>query len=81
MRNFSSSVPKTAAVVCYLLGKPLNLKKIFNIAHIKKAAPVQLHGLEGRYAHAIYSAAVKKNQLEAVDKDFQNILVLNQIRV
>jgi F0F1-type ATP synthase delta subunit len=40
-----------------------------------QGAPIQLHGLEGRYAHAIYAAASKKNQLEAVDKDFQNILV------
>lgn len=34
-------------------------------------APIQLYGLEGRYAHAIYSAAVKQNQLNAVDKDLQ----------
>jgi len=36
--------------------------------------PLQMHGLEGRYAHAIYSAAAKNNQLDAVDKDFQGIL-------
>lgn len=40
------------------------------------AVPLQLYGLEGRYATAIYTAAVKKNQLDAVDKDFQNILSL-----
>jgi F-type H+-transporting ATPase subunit O len=40
------------------------------------AAPIQLYGLEGRYAHAIYAAAIKKNQLDSVDKDFQNILNL-----
>lgn len=37
--------------------------------------PIQLYGLEGRYATAIYTAAAKKNQIDAVDKDFQNILV------
>jgi len=34
-----------------------------------------LYGLEGRYAHAIYAAASKQNQLSAVDKDFQGLLV------
>ncbi len=38
-------------------------------------APIQLFGLEGRYAHAIYSAAVKQKQIDAVDKDFQSIKV------
>lgn len=37
--------------------------------------PIQLYGLEGRYAHAIYSAAVKQKSLDAVDKDFKSILV------
>jgi len=31
--------------------------------------------LEGRYAHAIYSAASKTNKLDAVDKDFQGLKV------
>jgi len=30
-------------------------------------------GLEGRYASALYSAASKKNQLDAVDADFQKL--------
>jgi hypothetical protein len=34
-----------------------------------------LYGLEGRYAHAIYAAAARNGQLDAVDKDFQGILV------
>lgn len=41
--------------------------------------PIQLYGLEGRYAHAIYAAAARNKQLAAVDKDFQGILeVLNK---
>ena len=31
--------------------------------------PVQVFGLEGRYATALYSAASKKKALAAVDKD------------
>jgi F-type H+-transporting ATPase subunit O len=37
--------------------------------------PIQLHGLEGRYAHAIYAAAARNNQLQAVEKDFAGIQV------
>jgi F-type H+-transporting ATPase subunit O len=39
----------------------------------KIQAPIQLYGVEGRYAHALYAAASRKNQLDAVDKDFQNL--------
>ena len=35
-------------------------------------APIQLFGLEGRYAHALYSAATKQKQLEAVEKELAN---------
>jgi hypothetical protein len=42
-------------------------------------APIQLYGLEGRYATAIYTAAAKKNQLDAVDKDFQGLLVYTRL--
>lgn len=38
--------------------------------------PIQLYGLEGRYATAIYTAASKKNALDAVDKDFQGLIAL-----
>jgi F-type H+-transporting ATPase subunit O len=34
-------------------------------------APLQLFGLEGRYAHALYSAASREKKLEAVDKELQ----------
>lgn len=39
-------------------------------------APIQVFGIEGRYAHAIYSAATKKNSLDTVEKDFTNIKTL-----
>ncbi|XP_041379187.1 ATP synthase subunit O, mitochondrial-like [Gigantopelta aegis] len=40
-------------------------------------APVQVFGLEGRYAHALFSAASKKTSLEKVEgelKDFQKLM-------
>lgn len=33
-------------------------------------APIQVFGIEGRYAHALYSAAAKSKQTDAVEKDF-----------
>jgi len=36
-------------------------------------APVQLFGIEGRYATALYSAAHKEKQLENVEKDLKDI--------
>ncbi|CAF0974315.1 unnamed protein product [Didymodactylos carnosus] len=36
-------------------------------------APIQVFGLEGRYASALYSAASKQKQLDVVDKDFQKL--------
>lgn len=32
-------------------------------------APITLYGLEGRYATALYTAAARQNNLEAVEKD------------
>ncbi|XP_064629443.1 ATP synthase subunit O, mitochondrial-like [Lineus longissimus] len=37
------------------------------------SAPIQLFGLEGRYAHALYSAASKEKKLDVVEKDLKNI--------
>ncbi|CAD5122547.1 DgyrCDS10962 [Dimorphilus gyrociliatus] len=36
-------------------------------------APVQVFGVEGRYAHALYSAAVKEKKLDSVDKDLKQL--------
>ncbi|KAK6016787.1 ATP synthase F1, delta subunit [Ostertagia ostertagi] len=36
-------------------------------------APTQVHGIEGRYASALYSAAYKQKSLDQVDKDLQKI--------
>lgn len=37
--------------------------------------PVQVFGLEGRYATALYSAASKQNQLEAVERELTQLQV------
>jgi len=43
-------------------------------------APIQLFGMEGRYAHALYSAATKEKKLDVVEgelKKFQKIVAAN----
>jgi len=63
--------------VCAFLGRQVrsfSSSPIVNAERIQ--APIQLYGLEGRYAHAIYAAAARKNQLDSVDKDFQNLSAL-----
>lgn len=43
----------------------------------KLAKPaLQIYGIEGRYAHALYSAASKKNSLEKVEADVGKVKVL-----
>jgi len=38
--------------------------------------PIYVFGVEGRYAHALYSAATKEKKLEVVEKDIKEIQVL-----
>lgn len=40
-----------------------------NITNQLVKPPIQVFGIEGRYATALYSAASKKKTLEAVEKD------------
>ncbi|EDO44684.1 predicted protein [Nematostella vectensis] len=35
--------------------------------------PIQIFGIEGRYAHAVYSAAAKSKQLETVESELKNL--------
>lgn len=37
--------------------------------------PTQLFGIEGRYAHALYSAASKKKALDKVEKELSDFKV------
>ena len=34
-------------------------------------APIQVFGIEGRYAHALFAAASKEKKLDVVEKDLQ----------
>uniref|UniRef100_A0A914XAQ1 Oligomycin sensitivity conferral protein n=1 Tax=Plectus sambesii TaxID=2011161 RepID=A0A914XAQ1_9BILA len=43
--------------------------------------PTQVHGIEGRYASALYSAASKAQKLDAVEKDLKTVLKLYQTDV
>jgi len=35
--------------------------------------PIHVFGVEGRYAHALYSAAIKEKKLEAVEKELKGV--------
>jgi len=55
---------------------PLILSRKFSVsASVNQLAkaPIQLFGIEGRYATALYSAATKEKQLDAVEKDLKDI--------
>jgi len=55
---------------------PLILSRKFSVSSSVNQlvkAPIQLFGLEGRYATALYSAAAKEKQLDAVEKDLKDI--------
>ncbi|KAF8365624.1 atp-3 [Pristionchus pacificus] len=54
------------------------LRRSFSTSNVSLASqliktPVQVHGIEGRYAAALYSAAHKSNNLETVDKDLKTV--------
>ncbi|KAK2154700.1 hypothetical protein LSH36_260g05000 [Paralvinella palmiformis] len=38
-------------------------------------APIQVFGIEGRYAHALYSAATKEKKLEVVENELKKVQV------
>ncbi|ESO89109.1 hypothetical protein LOTGIDRAFT_183079 [Lottia gigantea] len=41
-------------------------------------APIQVYGIEGRYAHALYSAASKEKKLDVVEKELSDFGALLQ---
>lgn len=45
--------------------------------HYFPQAPIKVFGIEGRYAHALYSAASKNKNLEKVETELGQIQVLN----
>ncbi|CAJ0930198.1 unnamed protein product, partial [Mesorhabditis belari] len=55
-----------------VLKRSLSLSAVARSGQLVKV-PIQTHGIEGRYASALYSAAHKQNKLEQVDKDLQTV--------
>ncbi|CAI4226680.1 unnamed protein product [Auanema sp. JU1783] len=53
------------------------LKRSFSMSAIARSGlvktPIQVHGVEGKYAAALYSAAHKNQKLEQVDKDLHAV--------
>ena len=45
------------------------------VALVPWQAPIQVFGIEGRYAHALFSAASKKKSLEKVEQELNNFQV------
>jgi F-type H+-transporting ATPase subunit O len=63
--------------VCNILGRQVrSFSSTPSTAAKANQPPIQVYGLEGRYAHAIFSAAASKQQLPAVEKDFAAIQTL-----
>ncbi|KAI8820584.1 F-type H+-transporting ATPase oligomycin sensitivity conferral protein [Fimicolochytrium jonesii] len=65
---FTRNVVKAAAPIA-------QLSRTYATAATAKAVPVPiaLHGIEGRYATALYTAAIKKNSLEKVENDLKTV--------
>uniref|UniRef100_A0A915C5L5 ATP synthase peripheral stalk subunit OSCP, mitochondrial n=2 Tax=Parascaris univalens TaxID=6257 RepID=A0A915C5L5_PARUN len=63
----SSVGERVETMVGMLLKRSLSLSAV---AQQLIRAPIQVHGIEGRYASALYSAAYKQKKLDIVHKDF-----------
>ena len=73
-------------VIGVLVYTPLHLccASVFSIGGSKglwfvMQAPIKVFGVEGRYAHALFSAATQKNAIDKVEKeltDFQVSLLI-----
>ncbi|KAI9297128.1 F1 complex, OSCP/delta subunit of ATPase [Neoconidiobolus thromboides FSU 785] len=53
--------------------RALKLTRGYATAAKTVQVPLSLHGIEGRYATALYTAAVKNNTLDAVDSDLSKV--------
>uniref|UniRef100_A0A7E4ZVZ4 Oligomycin sensitivity conferral protein n=1 Tax=Panagrellus redivivus TaxID=6233 RepID=A0A7E4ZVZ4_PANRE len=59
-----------------MLKRGLSMSSVVAAQVVK--TPVQVHGVEGRYASALYTAAYKQKSLETVEKDLQQVKNLYQ---
>ncbi|KAJ3217578.1 ATP synthase subunit O, mitochondrial [Dinochytrium kinnereticum] len=62
----------TAAAVQVRFGQ-ISAAGIFMRFHTTMQVPIVLHGIEGRYATALFTAASKRGALDAVESDIQKI--------
>lgn len=44
--------------------------------HFSFQPPVAVFGVEGRYATALYSAAMKEKKIDAIEKDMKDLKVI-----
>ena len=54
----------------------LNTNFYSEFALISTKPPIQVFGIEGRYAHAVYSAAAREKQLDKVEAELTKVEVL-----
>ncbi|MFH4980856.1 hypothetical protein AB6A40_007565 [Gnathostoma spinigerum] len=55
------------------------IKRSFSVSLLAREVvktPIQVHGVEGRYASALYTAAVKQKKLETVESDIKRVHAL-----
>ena len=51
---------------------------IIDIVSFFDQAPIQVFGVEGRYAHALFGAASQKNSLDKVETELLKLKVFNR---
>ncbi|KAK6105843.1 ATP synthase delta (OSCP) subunit family protein [Brugia pahangi] len=57
----------------HVLRRCMSLSAVVRATEHIVRSPVQVHGVEGRYAAALYSAAVKDKTLDTIDKDLKSL--------
>lgn len=61
--------------ICLICYWPYNDISLFLHPTLCSKPPVQIYGVEGRYATALYSAASKQNKLDQVEKELLRVAV------
>ncbi|VDK77375.1 unnamed protein product [Litomosoides sigmodontis] len=51
----------------------MSLSSVVRVTEQTVRSPIQVHGVGGRYAAALYSAAIKDKNLDAIDKDLKSL--------
>jgi hypothetical protein len=67
VRSFQTFPARTLVTISYVYITSFNKSLI--------QAPIKVFGIEGRYAHALYSAAVKSKQHDKVETELDKLKV------